>query len=229
MKKNVMMRIASVLLIAVLISTSAISGTYAKYVTSGSGSDSARVARFGVKVVASGSTFATEYAADDTSVTLEAGSVFSAYGDDVVAPGTKGDMSAISMTGVPEVAVNVTYAANVDLNDNWKDSDGNFYCPLVIYVNGNPIYGLGFDSADAFEAAIMNIIKDYSKVYEANTILASEDVSNENLTISWEWPFEGTGSKAQTDEKDTYLGDQAALGNYGTISIEVTCTVTQID
>ena len=47
MKKNTMMRLASVLLIAVLMSTCAISGTFAKYVTSDSSSDSARVARWG--------------------------------------------------------------------------------------------------------------------------------------------------------------------------------------
>ena len=44
MKKNKMMRIASVLLVAVILTTCAISGTFAKYVTSGNGSDNARVA-----------------------------------------------------------------------------------------------------------------------------------------------------------------------------------------
>lgn len=50
MKKNKIMRIASVLLVAVILTTCAISGTFAKYVTSGSGSDTARVAKFGVTV-----------------------------------------------------------------------------------------------------------------------------------------------------------------------------------
>ena len=52
MKKNVMMRLACFLLVAVLISTSAISGTYAKYVTEGSSKDTARVAKWGVTVSA---------------------------------------------------------------------------------------------------------------------------------------------------------------------------------
>ena len=52
MKKNVMMRLASFLLVAVLISTSAISGTYAKYVTEATAKDTARVAAFGVQVAA---------------------------------------------------------------------------------------------------------------------------------------------------------------------------------
>ena len=47
MKKNKMMRIASVLLVAVILTTCAISGTFAKYVSSADSSDSARVAYWG--------------------------------------------------------------------------------------------------------------------------------------------------------------------------------------
>ena len=46
--KNKMMRIASVLLVAALITTCAISGTFAKYVTKVSGEDTARVAKWGI-------------------------------------------------------------------------------------------------------------------------------------------------------------------------------------
>ena len=52
MKKNRMMRVASALLVAVLLTTCAISGTFAKYVTTESGSDFARVAKWGVNVEA---------------------------------------------------------------------------------------------------------------------------------------------------------------------------------
>lgn len=225
MKKNVMMKLASFLLVGVMLSTSAISGTYAKYVTADEGSDTARVAKFGVEVSVSGSTFANEYAKDDNSFTLAANSVVSCDSDEnVVAPGTQDEMAAIEITGTPEVAVRVTYDATVDLNDNWVDEDGNFYCPLIIYINENPIYGLGFDSAEAMETALMNIIKDYSKDYEAKTTL--EDMADENLAIRWEWPF-STG--AENDERDTYLGDQAADGEHGSISIDVSATVTQIN
>ena len=47
MKKNVMMRVASALLVAVLMTTCAISGTFAKYTTTASGKDAARVANWG--------------------------------------------------------------------------------------------------------------------------------------------------------------------------------------
>ena len=48
MKKNKMMRLASGLLVAVLLTTSMISGTFAKYVTTESGSDSTRVAKWDI-------------------------------------------------------------------------------------------------------------------------------------------------------------------------------------
>lgn len=53
MKKNVMMRTASALLVLVLLTTCIISGTFAKYTTSASGGDSARVAYWGFDKAAS--------------------------------------------------------------------------------------------------------------------------------------------------------------------------------
>lgn len=54
MKKNKTMRAASALLVAALLSTSIISGTFAKYTTGASAQDSARVAKWGVVVTATG-------------------------------------------------------------------------------------------------------------------------------------------------------------------------------
>lgn len=229
MKKNVMMRLASFLLIAVLITTCSISGTYAKYVTSGSGEDSARVAKFGVNVVASNDIFSDTYVdeangniAGTTSLTVD-----SDNGDNVVAPGTKGSMAALSITGTPEVDVNISYAAEVTLNEYWT-VDGSFYCPLVFTVKGangdGTVNGLDFGSAAALKAKLEAVIAEYSKDYDAGTDLSA--VSSEYMTIGWEWPFSTSDAN---DDKDTALGDQAAAGTYGVISIKLTCTVTQID
>ena len=66
MTKNKMMRIASILLVAVLISTCAISGTFAKYVTKTEGTDTARVAKWGILLgVENANVFADHYAKDD--------------------------------------------------------------------------------------------------------------------------------------------------------------------
>ena len=82
------MRAAVLMLALVLITSYFVGGTFAKYVTSKSGTDSARVAKFGVTVTANGDVFAKEYDTDDqTVVGTIAKSVIST--DKVVAPGTK--------------------------------------------------------------------------------------------------------------------------------------------
>ena len=223
MKKNKMMRIASVLLIAVILTTCAISGTYAKYVTSADNNDSARVAKFGVKVTATASTFAKEYTTDDGNVVgTIAKSVVSTT--DVVAPGTKGDMAAFTITGTPEVAVRVAFTGTLELGDRWKDKDGNYYCPIEITVGDKTYKGLEYNSTDAFKAAVNTKIASYKQDYAAGTDLSSITVRNNAPAISWKWAFEDND-----DEKDTYLGDQAAVGNAAKISLSVTATVTQID
>ena len=242
MKKNTMMRIASVLLVAVLLSTCTISGTFAKYVTEDSGMDKARVAKFGVVVDVAGTMFAEKYDSvgngNDSVITAGAVTVEAdgSHGitNDLVAPGTKGDMAAIKLSGKPEVDVIVTYeATTVDLS-GWSVAGENgdeYYCPLVITINGTPYYLSTCASEEAAENQIKSVINSYFKVYNANTDLATQ--AAENLTISWEWPFETVINGSNCDTKDTYLGNSAAGLNNGksaaTIEIEVKCTVTQID
>ena len=122
MKKNKMMRIASILMVAVLVSTCAVSGTFAKYVTSDSGKDTARVAKWGVSILASGDLFAETYkkAADNTpnkengaartglsvvaSTAVNGDNVTLDNVDKVVAPGTKNtDGLLYTVAGTPEV------------------------------------------------------------------------------------------------------------------------------
>lgn len=134
-KKNWTMRAAVLMLALVLITSCFVGGTFAKYVTSGSGTDSARVAKFGVTVSANGDVFAKEYDTDDqTVVGTIAKSVIST--DKVVAPGTtsNGDFVAATITGTPEVAVRVSYkldAATLQL-ENWKDCRRQILLPSGI-------------------------------------------------------------------------------------------------
>ena len=62
MKKNRMLRTASALLVLTLLTTSTIGGTFAKYVTSGRATDTARVAKWGVEIKTSGSLYSNAYA-----------------------------------------------------------------------------------------------------------------------------------------------------------------------
>jgi len=126
MKKNKMMRIASVLLVAVLISTCAISGTFAKYVTKVSGEDKARVAKWGIVLTMTGDElFAKEYEADDETFTGSENSehpgmsVVSSNEEKLVAPGTKSKKDAFVATvkGTPEVATRYT----LKISKGWTD------------------------------------------------------------------------------------------------------------
>ena len=233
-RKNHTLKLAGILLALVLVTSCFVGGTFAKYVTTGTGSDSARVAKFGVTVTANGTMFAKEYDTDTENVKrLIAKSVISDATDDknLVAPGTKGDMVKMTIEGKPEVAVNVKYTATVTLS-NWlykdrEESAGEYYCPITIKVDNESFCGLDYDSDELFKSAVETAINKSSANYEPNTDLKNAKAPS----VSWAWTFENVGvhEKAQDDVKDTYLGDQAAKGNAATIALEVVTTVTQID
>ena len=113
MKKNKMMRIASILMVVTLLSTCAISGTFAKYVTKVSGEDQARVAKWGILLeLTAGDVFDKTYPAHDEDTDLE----LTVEADEkVVAPGTSSKDVDGSIkgkaTGKPEVATR--YALSV--------------------------------------------------------------------------------------------------------------------
>ncbi len=239
MKKNKMMRTASGLLVATLLTTSIISGTFAKYTTTASGSDTARVAKWGVTITANGNMFASEYDTKDTDIkTIIAKSVVSnttsgTTKDNVLAPGTEGNLTNATISGTPEVAVNVNYEPTLTLT-GWTLENNTEYCPIVFKVN-DTTYGLTgvkdsngrtvtneSNNISELITAVQNAIKADSKNYAPNTDLSEDSVKKVN--VSWEWAFEGND-----DANDTYLGDQAAKGNAATISLTVVTTVTQID
>ena len=245
MKENKMMRVVFSLLVAVLLTTCAISGTFAKYVTSGSNSGSARVAKFGVTVSGTADVFKKTYAKDGQSVTLNADTVVST--EDVVAPGTSGSMAKFTITGVPEVAVRVEFAGKLELGNNWVDSNSAYYCPIEITVGKETVKGLSYKSADDFEKAVNAEIAKYTQDYEAGTDLSkvyANDTATDSAntddstniyalapTISWAWAFNNDDEKDTDldDEKDTDLGNQADPSKVANISLSVTATVTQID
>lgn len=239
MKKNWTMRIAGLMAVLTLVTSCFVGGTFAKYVAKNEVQNNARVAKFGVTVTAAADKmFKTEYAKHDSSFTLAANTVVSSNTDKLVAPGTNGKLAAFTFTGTPEVAVRVTY--KVEDGDislaNWKaDNDTTdstpaaYYCPLIVKVGTTTLKGMDYTSETAFAAAIKDAINNLKKDVAANTDLSTINLDDE---ITWEWPFE-TGAddaaKAANNVLDTYLGDQAAAGNAGTINLKITCEVTQID
>ena len=157
----------------------------------------------------------------------------------VVAPGTKNDdCLTVSVTGKPEVAVEVDYDAVVNLTGKWEykytDDQGTahteFYCPLVIKVGDKTFTGTDYTSVKEFTGAVAKAITDLSAVYPAGTELNGS--ASKGFNVSWEWPFEGGKGSKQTDVKDTYLGNQAATLtgiDVPNVVIQAAVTVTQVD
>ena len=242
------MRVAGLLLALVLVTSCFVGGTFAKYVTSGTGADHAKVAMWGVKVEAhgEGDIFASTY----DQIAGQENTVVAGGEYKVIAPGTKKDNAAVvTVSGKPEVAVKVTYTADsFDLTGKWVYNDGKtnsedeYYCPLIFKITGmvngvettETINCLEKNSVAEVKAAVGTALAKFNASYPAGTDLSTKD--NGGLKISWEWPFEGgTKYPKQTDVKDTYLGDLATATDaesHGTIPavyVVVTATVTQVD
>ena len=230
MKKNVMMRVASLMLVMVLMTSSVISGTFAKYVTSGTGSDNAQVAKWGVSVTPNGDLFLTAYAKDDGTFTKADNTVVSSDTWKLVAPGTTHGLTEVQLSGSPEVATRISYVANVTLS-GWV-VDGDEYCPIIFTVEGKTygMYGTTadytFGSVAVLEQAVEEAIAACTADYEANTALSDAAVVAAFPTVTWSWPFYTSDAN---DVKDTKLGNAAAAGSPATIEISVATTVTQID
>lgn len=237
MNRNRLMKASAFLLVSTMATSCFVGSTFAKYVSEGKGEDSARVAKWGVKVEVEGDGFKTSYGKNDYLSSVGENTVISSTEEKVVAPGTKGTFGGVKISGKPEVAVKVETTATVDLS-GWNVADGDeFYCPLKFTIGEKTINGLDYSKDTAggessFEYAIKDAIqKATTKELEANTDLSEV---GDGITYSWEWSFEkATGTAAdQDDELDTLLGNNAADDNPDNdpkISITVKTTVTQID
>ncbi len=158
-----MMRIASVLLVAVLLSTCIISGTFAKYTTEVSGTSSARVAKWEFTI-----------GDDEINATTVESFTFNLFesvsdenvktgdGENIIAPGTEGSFDIV-LTNLSEVTANYAIVFNAELA-------------------GVP---LQFSTDNAtWETEITNLNIDASEATE----LAMED-GTATVTVYWQWAF----------------------------------------
>lgn len=115
MKNKKSWKVASLLVALCLLTTCVVGTTLAKYTTTNNAADTARVAKWGVTVSASGTLFGKNYGKNTStvasdSIIAETHADINVKGTDkVVAPGTKNDAGLkLSVTGTPEVAVKLT-------------------------------------------------------------------------------------------------------------------------
>lgn len=129
MKKNKMMRIASVLLVAVLLSTCAISGTFAKYTSSGSATATATIAKWDIQLKGAAITNDVEFSLVDTWVNTNE-TVTDSVADKKIAPGTSGS-GEIVLENKSEVAAEIDASfvptgnpANMTFTYTYENSNG---------------------------------------------------------------------------------------------------------
>lgn len=256
MKKNKMMRIASVLLVAVILTTCAISGTFAKYVTKDDASETARVAKFGVTVTAAGSLYGEDYVEADNNTPGSVNLTVESSEDDkkVVAPGTKSadDGMTFAVTGKPEVKVKVTVAVADTMKDVYLKKKTNLPDMTTgnTFNNTEDYYPVKYTLIQTTTGGTTNLVTDgkLSEVktklvgltaeYGANTEL--NDVIG-TLKLTWKWDFDDSGAGTY-DKQDTLLGNLAADPALAAAisltegtdfnlnsSIGISFTVTQID
>lgn len=216
--KNKFMRIAAVMLMLCLVTTCAISGTFAKYTTEGSGDDQARVAYWGwnkdnVKIELD-DLFKTSY---DKNVLGK---------DDVIAPGTTNfatfqfiyDKYSDTVAS-PEVA----YTFKIDLTDckiaDDLKANGNIKWAVVAGTTAPEANSNEWGDWDAMITELNAL--DGTETFEAGAELPA--IATSAYTIAWMWNF---STNADGDAADTALANKDVLD---TVKIAIKITATQLD
>lgn len=239
MKKNKLFLLGLFVVFAAVLSLSLVSNTLAKYTSTKQGSDSARVAKWGIVMTVTGDDvlYDDNGSTDDVLTTK-------VLSNNLAAPGTHQKLTTVALTGTPEVAYEIT--VNVDLNlQNWNITGGE-YCPLVFNVDGTEIkMDADDDTMDsvaelevAVEKAILKAIAGgdastattgagdyadgftYTQSFDPNEAVPG---TANAVAVDWTWAF---STDAATDAKDTELGNNATAA---TIDFKLSITVEQID
>ena len=251
MKKNRFIKLASGLLVLCLMTTCVIGATLAKYTTAKDTQDSARVAKWGVRITAAtNSAFATEYTKHDTGYAGDLSVKSSVTNDKVVAPGTSGSAAQFSISGTPEVAVRLSFAMT-DIKEvkltagTYTNTDGatvtlgSDYNPIKWTLKKNDTHVEGADTnvegaVNLTLAEMATFLSTYHVDYAPGTDLSA---TVPTYKLYWAWAFDGN------DTADSILGDLAAnvsgikkdsndiaASDYSTqVSYTLTITATQID
>ena len=214
MKKTKLMRAALLLLVLTLITSCFVGGTFAKYTTSASSEDSARVAKWG-------------FTANNSSVVLT--DLFKdAYDQnvqgkaDVIAPGTTNSANfkfeyntTDNGATAPEVAYTFTVSTTgSEIADDIKNN------PNIKWSLDNGRWGTWTELLAAIEA-----LDGDETSYAAGTLPAAFKNGNDVHTVAWQWLFD-TANDAAQDVTDTDMGNAA---NLATVKLVITVSATQID
>ena len=204
--ENKMIKLTSFVLLVTMIALSLVSGTYAKYTSSASGTDSAVVAKWDIKAGVSGSE--TSITGDNATVAFNLFDTINDTGNtdaetDVatgkIAPGTAGSFEMI-------IKNDSEVTARYGINYTVTGSD----VPIEFSVDGGS-----------------NWVTSLSNVTPSDSTKIAMNGSA-TVTVLWRWAFTGDTSanytSTQTDPTDTALGLSTP-----TVTVAATLTVEQVD
>ena len=201
MEKNKTMKMVSITLLLVMIALVLVSGTYAKYTSSASGSDSAQVAKWafnvgGTDITTKTFTFSLFSTIKDSDGTSTEDDVATGK---IIAPGTSGSFD-IELENKSEVSAK--YGINFTITNEEN-------IPVKFSTDGK-----------TWTESLANITAD-------NTATKLAQNETKTITVKWKWDYEDTNAdtKEATDIADTNLGKAGTA----TISVSAEVTATQID
>lgn len=225
MKKT---RIVGLLLVFVLVTSCFVGGTFAKYASTGSGSDNAAVAKWSILVKG------TEIAVtgDPETVTFD---LFNTVRDTDSVDGDEDDDADV---------------ANASSSDHTLIAPGTCGSFTLDIVNNSEVtaqYTISLSENNASEIPLQYSVNE-TDWYDSIEILMDNDATSDELdkqriemlgvsgnsdskTIYWRWVFEGITNGAhtgQTDASDTNLGI-TAQGTAPKVTVTATITVEQVD
>ena len=200
----------------VLVTACFIGGTIARYVTSTSSEDEARVAIWGIN----GGTiqmelFDSSYDANGTKIAE------SSDGDKIIAPGTSMSSAFSIMDVNSTIAPEVMYEVGINLDDS-EIAPEILANPSVQWRLDDNAWGTWAECKED----ILNLTGSTGgkKVYAPNTLPDSFSDGQEH-TIAWQWVMDNG-----TDEEDTAMGNAAVNGDLkANISIAVTARQVDVD
>lgn len=221
MRKNKMMRTASGLLVATLLTTCVISGTFAKYTSSASGSDSARVAKWSFKVgdttdIVTSDTFTFDLfnTVNEADGTTKESDVVTAADNatTIIAPGTGGFFDIVLKN---ESEVTATY--QIELKE--ATNIGNI--PVMYSLDGKN----WFDLTTTDKTVVYPSTKTDAPETGLQKAKALENTNGtETIKVYWKWDFDNNA-----DTTDTAAGKAQTAGTDQTIKVDAKITATQVD
>lgn len=205
------MTILGTLMMAVIITSYSVSGTYAKYVSEIDLADEARVAKWEIGLEQDSmknlDLFQDSYEyKKDGNKTVVALPNADTTKDNVVAPGTSGQYT-FALTGTIETNYRISVTASGD-NTVTTTYEGEAYNPIRFYLSEQDnvdINTVAEDDLLTFDDLLTALNALYSGT--GDKVYAPGEVNVPSYTIYWKWDFAGAKT---IDKADTILGEEIA-------------------